>query len=379
MEKQDPVRLGVIVNGGPESAAAERVRQLLAGLASSFEVRLFYRQGGRARSLVAFIRNLLVYRPQLIYLVDTALPGALATLLGWLVLRRRVVVDTGDLGYELARNTGLAKGWQLGLVWLVEKAILRAAHRIIVRGSYHKKLLDRNLVAAGRSSKVVFLPDGVDCNRFYPPKPAEAAPLADLRRQLGLTDCFVMGTVGSSVWSEKLQMAYGWDVVEALDFLRDLDIKALIIARGSGVTYLRQRAAELGVSEQLCLVEGVPHEQLATYLHLMDVAISTQTNNAVGQVRTTGKLPQYMATGRFILASEVGEASRVLKPYKMLLPYHSAAKDVSYPRRLAGRVRELYINRAELVEAAQLPAIARQQFDYAVLRAEFSDLITKLA
>ena len=52
--------------------------------------------------------------------------------------------------------------------------------------------------------------------------------------------------------------------------------------------------------------------RLEENLGALDVVLSTQSNDVVGQVRTTGKLPLYMANGRFILATDVGEASLVL-------------------------------------------------------------------
>ena len=62
----------------------------------------------------------------------------------------------------------------------------------------------------------------------------------------------------------------------------------------------------------------VPYAELPGWLHRMDICLSTQTNDVVGWVRTTGKLPLYLAAGRFVLASRVGEAARVL-PEEMLV------------------------------------------------------------
>ncbi len=370
-------KLAVIVNGAEESAAAVRARQLLIALGPEWEVRLYYRQASRRASLFYFVQNLLAYRPRLIYLVDSALPGALAVLATFGLLRAKIVLDTGDLGYELARATGLAQGWRLGLIGLTEKAILRAASRIIVRGSFYRQWLEER-----GYRRVSFLPDGVDCDRFRPcTGPEESAALDELQAELGLGRDFVVGTVGSSVWSGRLGMAYGWDLLEALALLPDLPMRGLIIARGDGLDYLRRRTAELGLGHRLTLIEGVPHEKLPLYLNLMDVCLSTQTNNSVGWVRTTGKLPEYLACGRFVLASAVGEASRVLQPYpNMLLPYQGGTRDADYPTRLAERIRELATDpvRAYQEEAATLPALARREFDYRVLREGFRDLFESL-
>ena len=82
----------------------------------------------------------------------------------------------------------------------------------------------------------------------------------------------------------------------------------------------------------------IAYERLPDYLAALDVCLSTQTNDLAGQARTTGKLPLYLAAGRYILASRVGEAALVL-PDDMLLDYHGVV-DRDYPARLAGRVRE---------------------------------------
>ena len=76
---------------------------------------------------------------------------------------------------------------------------------------------------------------------------------------------------------------------------------------------------------------------------MIDICISTQTNNIVGWVRTTGKLPLYLACNKFIIATRVGEASRIL-PEEMLISYPASPpegkiiKDSSYPKRLADKI-----------------------------------------
>jgi hypothetical protein len=97
----------------------------------------------------------------------------------------------------------------------------------------------------------------------------------------------------------------------------------------------------------------------------MDIALSTQTNNLPGQVRTTGKLPEYMAADRFIIASRVGEAAFLL-PELMLLDYYGNL-DQNYPVRLADRVGLLH-NRPELMkEGLLLSRIARRECNYDLL------------
>ena len=141
-----------------------------------------------------------------------------------------------------------------------------------------------------------------------------------MRRALGLGDGLVVGLVGSSVWSPSLGIAYGWDLIEMLALVRDLPVRGLLVGDGSGIGHLRERARVLGVEDRIVFAGRRPLAELPEILSACDVCLSTQTNDIPGNVRTTGKLPLYLACGRYVLASRVGEAARVL-PEEMLVPY----------------------------------------------------------
>jgi glycosyltransferase involved in cell wall biosynthesis len=108
-----------------------------------------------------------------------------------------------------------------------------------------------------------------------------------------------------------------------------------------------------------------PPTELPGLLAACDICLSTQTNDVAGNVRTTGKLPLYLACARYILASHVGEAARVLPP-EMLVPYEGTF-DRDYPARLAERVRAIAHDRVRLALGQCGVAIARAHFDYDLL------------
>jgi glycosyltransferase involved in cell wall biosynthesis len=101
--------------------------------------------------------------------------------------------------------------------------------------------------------------------------------------------------------------------------------------------------------------------------------LSTQTNDLVGQVRTTGKLPLYLATGRYILASRVGEAALVLDE-EMLIEYENV-KDLEYPQRLAQRIQQILNDRSKLAKGRWNRCLAEQTFDYDVLAEKLKDVM----
>jgi glycosyltransferase involved in cell wall biosynthesis len=344
------VKVLFLVNGDRESAMGDRATAFAGRLSARWTAVLAWRTGSRRTAYTAFMHALDETRPDVVYVMDMAVSGVLAAARWRASHRAATVVDTGDAITALARSAGRGP---LGLAatWITEEAGLRVADHLVVRGTYHREWL----AARGREATVV--PDGVDLRAMAP------ADSSATRAALGLGDAFVMGILGSCTWNPRLGIAYGWDLVESLALLSDVPVKAMLIGDGSGVGHLKRRADELGVADRLVFAGRQPMHDLPSLLGACDVCVSTQTNDLVGNVRTTGKLPIYLACGRFVLASAVGEAARVL-PSEMLLPYDGVL-DREYPVRLAARIRELVPGRPLASPVSR--RIAAEHFDYDIL------------
>jgi len=117
----------------------------------------------------------------------------------------------------------------------------------------------------------------------------------------------------------------------------------------------------------------IPFEMLPSHLNAFDVCLSTQSNDLAGQVRTTGKLPLYLACGRYVLASKVGEAALVLPP-DMLIDYEGT-KDGTYPAKLAQRLSDM-LTRSE--DSPDTVSVARERFDYEKLTARLTGMFDAL-
>src|SRR5205085_6962618 len=166
------------------------------------------------------------------------------------------------------------------------------------------------------------------------------------------------GLVGSSVWVPARQTCYGWELVELVRLLKDrLPVRGLLIGDGSGIDVLRKRCAEYGIADRVEFAGRVPYAELPGWLRRGDVWLSTQTNDMIGNVRTTGKLPLYLAAGRFVLASRVGEAARVLPP-DMQVEFRGDA-DADYPNRLADRLIRLFAVGTDFAHRPECVALAR--------------------
>jgi glycosyltransferase involved in cell wall biosynthesis len=342
-----------LANGGAGSAMAIRAMAFAERLENDFDIEIAYRDEHKIRAISRFLGHLARRRPDLCYVFDMGFSGVIAAALYRLVARRPVVVDTGDAIYELSVSTGKRGVVGLALTWLLERGAFAISDGVVVRSHRHQELLQ----SKGISADVI--PDGVDTEQFHPSDDVE------LRRKYQLEGYTVVGVLGTLVWSHRWQMCYGWELIEMIHLLRDKPLKGLIIGDGNGVGRLKARCEELGISDRVVFLGRVPYDQLPRVISLMDICLSTQTNDVPGQVRTTGKVPIYLACGRYVLASRVGEAARVL-PEEMLLPY-AGAKDADYPQRLADRVEKLMERPQALRQHAASMRIAREHFDYRML------------
>ena len=342
-----------LVNSETGGAMGIRARSFANRLEDDFRTHIAYRSTSRVRAIFEFFWLIVRLRPALAYVVDMGYSGVLAVGLYRLLGRLPIIVDTGDSIYELSRITGNRGRIGLFMTKLLEWFALSISDRIVVRSHPHQELL------RGRSVRADVIPDGVDLKQFSP------ASEPDLRQRYGLEGFTVVGLLGSLIWNSRWQMCYGWELIEVIHALKDRPVKGLIIGDGSGLPELKAQCVARGIEDRIVFVGRVPYDDLPRYINLMDVGLSTQTNDMAGQVRTTGKLPLYLACGRLVLASEVGEAARVL-PREMLVPYNGT-KDTEYPGRLVSRLQSLLEDPRPLHRQQLSVSIAKAHFDYDTL------------
>jgi glycosyltransferase involved in cell wall biosynthesis len=356
-------RIAFIVNGGPQSAMGIRAQSFKERLSPTFDIAIAHRVGNKLYSALRFLAFLHNYRPDAVYVFDMSASGVLAALTYKTLTKTPAIVDTGDVISEVAHT--LDRG-PLGqrFTQFLETISLRCADHIVVRGTNHRTLLQNQGI-----NRVSVLQDGIDLTEFYP------QDTSFIRQQHGLENRFVVGLLGSSHWNPKLRTCYGWDMLDALYHLQDLPIHALMIGGGSGLSRLKDKSHRSGIADRVTFTGHIPYHQLPEYINAIDVCLSKQTNDLVGQVRTTGKLPLYMACGKFVLATRVGEAAHIL-PDSMLIDY-DGSHDPSYSKRLANRLRSLVHDPDLLHSGAKNRVRAAQHFDYDLLSERMAYILSE--
>jgi glycosyltransferase involved in cell wall biosynthesis len=354
-------RVAFVVNRGPQSPLARRAGSFASRLGDSFDCRIVYRIGGKLGAVSGMVRAIAAARPDVCYVLDLASSGVLAAGLYKHATGTPFILDTGDAVVELGRVLGRGPA-AIAATKALESYALRMASAVVVRGSFHRELL------ACRQVSAEFIPDGVDVDLFAP---KEVPP----PRQPGSP--MVIGLVGSVAWVPSRQTCYGWELVELIRLLQPwLPVRGVLIGDGSGVEVLRQRCRDYGIADLVEFAVGVPFAEIPDRLRAFDISLSTQTNDLIGNVRTTGKLPEYLAAGRFVLASRVGEAARIL-PAQMLVEFRGES-DPDYPARLADRVARLLAAGTDFSFRPECVTLAREHFDYDRLAGRVVGVLSEL-
>jgi glycosyltransferase involved in cell wall biosynthesis len=167
--------------------------------------------------------------------------------------------------------------------WM-EKWICTNATWTIVVSTPLKEYLELIGVPAG---KCIVMPNGADAERFAPRQPD-----ALLRERLGIpVDRFVIGFTGV------LRPWHGLDLlVTAVSGMakRGLKVHLLVVGDGPYRATLEKMVEASGLAGLVCVTGRVPHEQVAGYVALFDVAVSPRATFYASPM----KVLEYMALGK---------------------------------------------------------------------------------
>lgn len=355
-------RVAILVNSSRTGVLAPRAVAFSHGLTPDFRVEVLWRDSARLPAILSFLGKLRQFRPDLLYAIDLGYPVLLACILYRAITSCALVIETGDPLAELLWAAGRVGRLGRSAIRKYEQAALTRADHVVVRGSG----LREYLIGLG-VTRVAVVPDGVDTRVFHPME------VADLRRALGMEGSVSIGVMGTLNWSKRLQWGYGCELIEALVLLKELPVCGVVLGDGPGRNVLERKAVEGGVGDRIRFLGRISQESLPSYINAIDICLSTQTNDWIGRARTTAKLPLFLACGRFVLASRVGEAARVL-PDEMLVDYGEGF-DPSYPERLAERIGHL-VRQPQLLRLREHSRrIAESEFNYSFLVPKVAEVL----
>ncbi len=151
-------------------------------------------------------------------------------------------------------------------------------------------------------SRVHVVPNAVDMSRFHP-----LISGGEIRAQHGLGTSLTVGFVGS------LKPWHGVDLLlQAFQQEAEPDWRLLIIGEGPEAASLKTLACQLGVDRQVLFVGAVHHDVIPQYVAALDIAVAPYRGSAAFYFSPL-KLYEYLAAGRAVLASDVGQISSTIR------------------------------------------------------------------
>jgi len=245
----------------------------------------------------------------------------------------------------------------LGLLERCERLNLGAAARIFVVSEVER----RNLLRAGvEADKIVVNPNGVDVEKFRP-----GIGGTKERAELGIADDeTLVGFVGTfGPWHGVLALA------EAITLLpASARIRFLLVGGGVLKSEVERLLREAGALERVIFAGVIAHERVPALLDACDVLASPHVPLADGSefFGSPTKLFEYMAMGKGIVASRLGQIGDVLEDEKTaLLVEPGNARELCEALQRLAHSRDL---REHLGAAARSAAIARHTWEHNAAR-----------
>jgi glycosyltransferase involved in cell wall biosynthesis len=204
---------------------------------------------------------------------------------------------------EKALFTHPLAGAQRVVAAALRRLCCRKADRIIAVSRLLKEIIVRDWAVP--PGKVVVMPNAADVKALRWKTPPQQA-----KSRLGLGDAFVVGYLGSlHVWYSIDTLLEAFPTVLA----RMPAARLLIVGDGQARGALEARVNELGIQQSVMFTGAVPHASVPAYLAALDVAIAPYRDLPTGFFGSPIKLFEYMAAGRAIVASSVGQIPEVVR------------------------------------------------------------------
>lgn len=147
--------------------------------------------------------------------------------------------------------------------------------------------------------KITVIPNAVDIDKFSFGQPANQ----ELRKELDLTGCVVLGFIGSFYAYEGLPL-----LLEALPKIlrHQPEVRLLLVGGGPQEELIRQKTKELGLGRHVVFTGRVPHDQVQEYYNQVDIFVYPRLSMRLTELVTPLKPLEAMAQGRLVVASDVG-------------------------------------------------------------------------
>ncbi len=184
---------------------------------------------------------------------------------------------------------------------------LGAARRVICVSKIAKDHLVK--VWSVPASKIVVLPNAVDVGRFRP-DPEMGGPI---RAAIHCTHNPLILFVGSFYpWHDVATLLKAFSIVAE----KHSDARLILVGDGAGRESMRELSMDLGVANRVQFIGFIRHSDVIRYINAADIAVVPMPNIKQGMWLSPMKLFEFMAAGRAVVASAIGQIAEVVDDEK---------------------------------------------------------------
>ncbi|MBI1975958.1 MAG: glycosyltransferase family 4 protein [Candidatus Omnitrophica bacterium] len=262
---------------------------------------------------VSFLRNTLQLirlagRTDILHLQKCFHWAAVPALIAGSIRRKPIHYDWDDWEEKIYLESAKPpSGGIAGWLRLLERWIPQLAGTVTVAS---ERLRQEAISLGVPESRIGWVPVGADPEVFHPGVDAEIP-----RRKWGLNGKTVLylGQLHGGQYVDLL--------LEAAFFVGQEipDARFLIVGEGYQRSKLQEKAKQWGLPNvQFC--GGVPHQEIPSYIAGADVCVAPFEETEVTLCKSPLKIAEYLAGGKAIVASRVGEVGRMIEEAGVLVP-----------------------------------------------------------
>ena len=193
-------------------------------------------------------------------------------------------------------------------------ALKRADHVTTICEGLRSDIVGRGIPA----DKVTVIPNAVDIDSFA----VGGEPDEELKTQLGLAGCTVVGFIGSFYAYEGLDL-----LLDAFPLIlyRLPDVRLLLVGGGPQEQALKEQARRLQIEDKVVFTGRVPHQDVQRYYDLIDVLAYPRHSMRLTELVTPLKPLEAMAQGRLLVASDVGGHRELIRDGETGMLFHAGS------------------------------------------------------
>ena len=129
--------------------------------------------------------------------------------------------------------------------------------------------------------------------------------------------------------------------------------KFILVGGGHRLSSLQRKATQMGLNQVLKFTNYIPHQEIPDYVAAADVCVACFEDNEITKCKSPLKIAEYLAAGKPIVASGVGDVPQMINGAGIIVPPGDSDK-------LAEGILQILSNPTNLDE---MKHSARQQAD----------------